>query len=277
LKALERAVEFENKVVIITGASVGIGRAYALAFAGAGATVIAVARSIGSGTGAAEPGTLAEVVEASAGLPGRVYALSCDVEVEADIARVALQTAANFGRIDVLINNAGIYPHYDALSITPDEWDLNMRVNVRGPYLMMKHVAPHMIRKKSGSVITLTSASANPLPAGHPGNDDLGLYGVTKAAVNRLTTFMAEYLRPHGIAVNAISPGMVYTDTWQNVDPEAVSAAKEAGMGKPPTPEVMGPAMMYLAKQTSQTMTGEIVHTDTFRKTWPAELISELA
>jgi NAD(P)-dependent dehydrogenase (short-subunit alcohol dehydrogenase family) len=263
-------MELNGKVAIITGASAGIGRAYALAFAAAGATVVAAARSVGKlEDGVAPRGTLSEVVQAAKGLPGRVYAQICDVEKEADVARMMDETAANFGRIDVLVNNAGVYPHYDTLQITTDEWDWNMRVNVRGPYLTMRHAAPYMIRQKSGSMINLTSASANPTPRGHAGHDELGLYGVTKAALNRLTTYMAEELKPHGIAVNAISPGGVLTDTWAKVDPAAFAAAKESGGGKPATPEVMGPALIYLAQQTAETMTGQIVHTDTFRKTWP--------
>jgi NAD(P)-dependent dehydrogenase (short-subunit alcohol dehydrogenase family) len=263
-------VELEGKVAIVTGASAGIGRAYALALAGAGATVVAAARSLGRAEdGVAPRGTLAEVVRAAQGLPGRVYAQVCDIEREADIARLMEQAAANFGRIDVLVNNAAIYPHYDTLGLTPDEWDLNMRVNVRGPYLAIRHAAPQMMRQGAGSIVNLTSLSALPTPRGSAAHEGLMVYGVSKAAVNRLTTYMAEELKPHGIAVNGLSPGGVLTDTWARVDPAAFAAAKETATGKPATPEVMGPALIYLAQQTAQTMTGQIVHTDQFRKSWP--------
>jgi len=260
----------DGKVVIITGASQGIGRAYALAFAAEGAIVVGTARSIGrledAGPG---HGNLAELVHAAQGLPGRVYAKVCDLEREDHIANLVDETVGTFGRLDVLVNNAGMYPHYESLDVSTDDWDFNMRVNVRGPYLTMRHAAQQMIRQRSGSIINLTSASANVTPKGSAGHEGLGLYGVTKAALNRLSTFMAEELKEYGIAVNAISPGGVLTDTWAQVDPEAFAAAKENGFGKPPTPEVMGPAVLYLAQQTAETMTGQIVHTDTFRKSWP--------
>jgi NAD(P)-dependent dehydrogenase (short-subunit alcohol dehydrogenase family) len=262
--------ELEGRVAIVTGASAGVGRAYALALAGAGAVVVAVARSIGRvGDGDAPRNTLAEVVQASTGLSGRVFAHACDVELESDVMRMVDLTMANFRRIDVLVNNAAIYPHHPTFGITCDEWDTSMRVNVRGPYLTIKHVAPHMINRGSGSIINLTSASAAPTEKGHPGHEDLLTYAVSKAALNRLSTFMAEELRAHGIAVNAMSPGAVLTDTWAAVDPDAVAAAKESGWGKEPTAEVMGPALLDLAQQTAETRTGQILHNDQFGTSWP--------
>jgi 3-oxoacyl-[acyl-carrier protein] reductase len=263
-------MEFKGKVAIITGASAGIGRAYSLALAQQGATVIAVARTLGNLEGGAPArNTLAEVVQAGEGLPGRIYAHVCDLGVEADIKRLADQTVANFGRIDALVNNAGIYPHYDTFAITEDEWRLNMDINVRAPYLTTKYCAPYMVRQKSGSIINLTSASAQFWEKGHPGHDDLLLYCVTKAALNRMSTFLSEDLKEHGVAVNALSPGAVLTDTWRSVDPKATDEAEASGWGKPCTPEVMGPAMLHLAKQTSAGITGQILHTDEYRKSWP--------
>ena len=80
---------------------------------------------------------------------------------------------------------------------------------------------------------------------------------------------MAEDLGAYGIAVNAMSPGAVLTDTWANVDPDAYAEAETSGWGKPPTPEVMGPALLYLAHQTAETLTGAILHNDEFGKSWP--------
>jgi NAD(P)-dependent dehydrogenase (short-subunit alcohol dehydrogenase family) len=263
-------MELNGKVAIVTGASAGTGRAYALALAGAGATVIAAARSLGRFDGETpQRNTLAEVVQAGDGLTGRIYAQACDLEVEADIARMTEQAVANFGRIDILVNNAGIYPHYPPLAITTAEWDLNMRVNIRGPYLTIRHAAPHMIRQRSGSIINLASGSAEFRPKGHLAHDNLLAYGVSKAGLNRLTTYMAEELKPHAIAVNALSPGAVVTDTFVTSLPDEVESVTESGWGKPPTAEVMGPALLYLARQTAETLTGQILHTDEFRKSWP--------
>jgi len=259
-----------GKVAIVTGASAGTGRAYALALAGAGVTVVAAARSLGRlDREAPARNTLAEVVQAGQGLPGRIYAQVCDVAVEADIARMTEHAVVNFGRLDVLVNNAGIYPHHPALGVTTEEWDLSMRVNALGPYLAIRHAAPHMIRQRSGSIINITSGSAEFRPKGHLAHDDFLTYGVSKAALNRLTTYMAEELKEHGLAVNGLSPGAVVTDTFAASFPDEVASVTASGWGKPSTPEVMGPALLYLARQSAATMTGQLVHTDEFGKSWP--------
>jgi NAD(P)-dependent dehydrogenase (short-subunit alcohol dehydrogenase family) len=263
-----------GKVAVVTGASAGVGRAYALALAGAGATVVAAARTLGGrgggtgeGMGEAEapPGrnTLAEVVRAAAQLPGSVHAQVCDVEAESDIAQLMDQTAINFGRLDVLVNNAGLMTRHRAFDVSTDEWDLIMRVNVRSAYLGIRHAAPHMVRQGSGSIINITAMAANYIPKGHRGQGSVA-YAVSKAALNRLSYYMAEELKQYGIAVNALSPGVVRTDTALTLNPKAAP-----DWGKPPTPEVLGPALLYLAEQTAETFTGQNVHTDEFQQSWP--------
>ncbi len=257
-----------GKVAIVTGASAGVGRAYALALAGAGATVVAAARTLGGvGDGEAPPGrnTLAEVVRAAGQLQlaGSVHAQVCDVEAEGDISRLMDQTVINFGRLDVLVNNAGLMTRHRAFDVSTDDWDLIMRVNVRSAYLAIRHAAPHMVRQGSGSIINITAMAANLIPKGHRGQGSVA-YAVSKAALNRLSYYMSEELKPHGIAVNALSPGVVRTDTALTLNPKAAP-----DWGKPPTPEVLGPALLYLAEQTAETFTGQNVHTDEFGQSWP--------
>ena len=263
-------MRFEGRVAIVTGASAGIGRAYCQALAAEGATVVAAARSMGPlEAGAPSRFSLAETVRSGAGLPGRIFAQVCDLEVEADVARLIDQTVANFGRLDVLVNNAGIYPHYETFSIDVETWETSMRVNARAPFLTIKHAAPHMIRQRSGSIINMTSGSASFTPKGHAGHEDLFLYAVSKAALNRLTTFIAEELKPYGIAVNGLSPGGVDTETWATTDPKAVAEWKALGMVRPCTAEALGPAMLHLALQTGEGITGQILHTNEFENSWP--------
>jgi NAD(P)-dependent dehydrogenase (short-subunit alcohol dehydrogenase family) len=258
-------MELKGKVAIVTGASAGIGRAYALALAGAGATVIAAARTLGRADGAAPArNTLAEVVKTGEALPGRIYAQVCDVEVEADIARLVDQAGANFGRIDVLVNNAGLMTSFAPFGVSCEDWDRVMRVNVRAPYLTIRHVAPYMMRQRSGSIINVTARAGGFMPKGHRAQGTV-VYGVSKAGLNRLSYFMAEELKPYGIAVNALSPGIVLTDTALAARPEA----KAGTDGKPPTPEVLGPALICLAQQKAETLTGQILHTDDYQKSWP--------
>ncbi len=256
-------MDLGGKVAIVTGASAGIGRAYALALAEAGATVMAAARTLGR-PGTPERSTLAEVVRAGQALPGRIYAQVCDVEIEAELGRVIDQAAANFGRIDVLVNNAAVLPHHTPFDVTAEDWDRVMRINVRGPYLAISHVAPYMMRQRSGSIINVTARAAGLMPKGDRAQGSVA-YAVSKAALNRLTYFMAEELRPYGIAVNALSPGIVATDTAVAARPELASS----GSAKPATPEALGPALVCLAQQTAETLTGQILHTDEFQKSWP--------
>lgn len=258
-------MDLKGKVVIVTGASAGIGRAYALALAGAGATVIAAARRLGGDEGAgANANNLSTLVKESEALPGRIYAQPCDMTSEADVIRLASQTAANFGRIDVLVNNAAVLPRFDSLDMSGAAWDEVMAANVRGPYLAIRETAPHMIRQRSGSIINITANVGLLTPtSNYPG---CLAYGVSKAALNRLSHFMASELKPYGVAVNCLSPGVVASESALRANPEIA----KAGTHKPCTPEVVGPALLYLAQQTAETLTGQILHTDEFLKTWPA-------
>jgi NAD(P)-dependent dehydrogenase (short-subunit alcohol dehydrogenase family) len=244
----DQRATLQGRVALVIGASQGIGRAYAVALAKAGATVVGAARTISGGDG--------------------VVAMGCDVERESDVIRLIQQCIDTFGQLDIVVNNAALYPRLDALSVDAGEWDRNMNVNVRGPYFVLREVLPHMISRGSGSIINITSRSASFTKRAHPAHRNLMVYAVTKAALDRLTTWFAEEMRPHGIAVNALSPGGVLTDGWRREAPEEYAAAQKAG-AKLPLPEIVGPALVFLAQQTAQTLTGQILHTDNFGKTWP--------
>jgi 2-deoxy-D-gluconate 3-dehydrogenase len=255
-------VDLDGQVAIVTGASAGIGRAYALALAGAGATTIALARTLGRVDGGPPArNTLEEVVQAGAGLPGRIHAQVCDLEDESQIVRTIRQTAATFGRIDVLVNNAALLWRFDPLAVSAEDWDRVMRTNVRAAYVATREVATPMIRRRSGSIVNITAKAGD--PDRHFGG--MLVYSVSKAALDRLTVFMANELRPHGIAVNSLSPGTVLTDTAAAANPRAATSSAY----KPATPEVLGPALLALAHQTADTLTGRILHTDEYRLTWP--------
>jgi NAD(P)-dependent dehydrogenase (short-subunit alcohol dehydrogenase family) len=151
-----------GKLAIVIGASAGIGRSYALALAAAGATVVAAARTLGRVDGEPpERNTLNEVVQAAGTLAGRVYAHVCDVEQESDVVGLVGQTASNFGRVDVLVNDAAIMKRFDPLATSGEDWERVMRVNLRGPYIAMREAAPHMIRQRAGSIINITAGAAN--------------------------------------------------------------------------------------------------------------------
>jgi len=123
--------------------------------------------------------------------------------------------------------------------------------------------------QRSGSIVNITSAVARPTEFGSAGHTGLMPYCVTKAALDRMTHFFSEDLRAHNVAVNALSPGMVLTDTWLTVAPQDAAAAEKAGYARHPTPEALGPAVVCLAQQTAATLTGQILHTNDYGKTWP--------
>jgi NAD(P)-dependent dehydrogenase (short-subunit alcohol dehydrogenase family) len=257
-------LDLSGKIAIVTGASAGIGRAYALALAGAGATVVAAARRLGaSADEASDANTLATLVKESEKLPGRIHAQGCDLELESDVVRLVDHTAINFGRIDILVNNAAVLWKLDSLKITGEQWDVFMATNVRGPYIAIRQAAPHMMRQRAGSIINITALVGSLTPkSNYPG---FLAYGVSKAALNRLSYFMAAELKPYGVAVNCLSPGVVLSESALKSNPQVAAA----GTHKPATPEVLGPALLYLAQQTAETLTGQMLHTDEFQKGWP--------
>jgi 3-oxoacyl-[acyl-carrier protein] reductase len=138
-----------------------------------------------------------------------------------------------------------------------------MATNVRAPFIAIRQASTHMMRQRSGSIINITALAGSLTPKGnYPG---FLAYGTSKAALNRLSYFMAAELRPYGIAVNCLSPGVVASESALKANPQVA----QAGTHKPATPEVLGPALLYLARQTADTLTGQILHTDEFRKSWP--------
>jgi NAD(P)-dependent dehydrogenase (short-subunit alcohol dehydrogenase family) len=255
-------MSLQGKVAIVTGASAGIGRAYALALAAAGATVIAAARRAGSPGDAARDNTLAGLVAAGAALPGHIHPQRCDVALEADIVRMLEHAAQSYGRVDILVNNAALMSRFDAFEISGEAWNLYMATNVRGPYLAIREAAPLMKRQRSGSIINITALAGSITPTSHyPG---MLPYAVSKAALNRLSHYMASELQPFGVAVNCLSPGVVASESALTVNPRVA----QAGTHKPATPEVLGPALICLARQTAATRTGQSLHTDEYGKSW---------
>ena len=270
------AEDLSGKVAIVTGASQGTGRAYARALAQAGATVIATSRSMkapGQGETAAA-NTLAELADVARAAGEAIHVIACDVGVEEQIVHCMDEVIANFGRIDILVNNAATYPedqaepHYDPFGFTTEEWERYNRVNVIGPYLTIRSAAPYMIEQRSGSIINITSGAAlgNEFQAAQYG---MLAYVTTKAALNRMSQFFAVEFKEHNIAVNALCPGSVVTNSWRGVPQEMKDEMLQAGRGKLPTPEVMGPALLFLARQTGETYSGNVLSTEDFGVSWP--------
>lgn len=184
----------KDKVVLVTGASRGIGRATVLAMARAGADVVAAARTLPQ---------LEELCAQAAAETGRgALAVAADVAREADVQHMVRRALDTFGRIDVLVNNAGFNARKAPLwEITTEEWDAMFGVNLRGAFLCCREVLPGMMARRSGQIINVIST------ASQIGLEQIGAYGATKWGLLGLTRSLTKEVRPYNIRVTALSPG----------------------------------------------------------------------
>jgi NAD(P)-dependent dehydrogenase (short-subunit alcohol dehydrogenase family) len=245
---------FSAKVVLVTGAGSGIGRATALAFAREGASVAAADIS---------PAKAASVVAQAVAAGGRALAVVCDVSRPEDCARAVRETEAALGPLDVLVNNAGVGATGTVLTTDETTWDRLMAVNVKGAYLMSRAALAVMVPRKRGVIVNAGSI------AGVRAVADRAAYVTTKFAVVGLTKAMALDHVGDGIRVNAVCPGTTMTP-WiderlkEAPDPDAAMAALVARqpMGRLGTPEEMAAAYLFLASDESSFTTGSTLLVD---------------
>ena len=245
-----------DKVVLITGASRGVGEAMAYGFAAEGAIVAAVARTLAPGTGEGA-GSLEETVERIRASGGRAVAIACDVTDEADVKAMVGRVESEAGVVDVLINNAGLSIRGSIVDMSVEEFDRVMAVNMRGPFLTCRYIVPSMIERRQGNIINVSSRQANWTDKNHIA------YGASKAALDRFTINMAEDLKPYNIAVNAMSPGLITSHMTRNWDP----GNNPRGLVIEPA-EVVVPATLWLGQQDAS-FTGKVLLRNDFGKTWP--------
>ena len=187
--------EMKNKVVIVTGASSGIGRAAAVKFGAEGARVALVARRADK---------LQEVAQEIAATGGESKIIAADVTKEADIDRVVDETVKAFGGLDVIVNAAGILANGTIENTKLADWDYMMNINVRAPFYLIQRAVPHLIERK-GNVVNVSSVT------GIRAFPNVLAYCSSKAALDQLTHCAALELASKGVRVNAINPGVVVT------------------------------------------------------------------
>ncbi len=251
----------KDKVAIITGAGRGLGRASAIEMAKEGASVVILSRT------ASEIEETADRVKA---IGGKVVSLKADVSVSEDIKRTVDQALSNFGRIDILMNNAAVVGPLRLIhEIEKDEWDRAYKINLRSAFLFSRLVVPHMIKQKRGKIINVTSGlGAMVMPL-------FSAYCVTKAGLIHFTKALAEELNDYSIQVNGLDPGVMDTrmqDEVRSLGLEVLGDAiyeefrslKEGGFLKPP--EKVARLAVFLSSEASDSITGKNATESDYRR-----------
>ncbi|MBQ11418.1 MAG: short-chain dehydrogenase [Planctomyces sp.] len=246
--------KMKGMVAIVTGSSRGLGRAIAVEYGREGATVVACARPASP---TQLPGTVDETAQEILNHGGESLAIACDVSEEAQVKAMVQQVMERYGKIDVLVNNAGIMILGESfLDIEPARWDQIMSVNLRGAYLTCRYVLPAMIDQQRGSIVNIGSfAASNPRINGTA-------YGTSKAALHMFSQCLANDVREHNIAVNILDPGGMKSE-GSSIMPWA-----QHDWDSRVEPEEVGPSAVYLALRDAQSMTGELVRRAEFGQTW---------
>jgi 3-oxoacyl-[acyl-carrier protein] reductase len=241
--------KLQGKVAVVTGASKGIGAAIAEQLADEGAAVVVNYASSKLGAD--------RVVAQIKGKGGRAVAVQADVSRPADIQRLFAEAKKAFGRVDVLVNNAGVYEFAPLENVTPDHFHKMFDLNVLG-LILASQEAVKQFGPAGGSIINISSVAATSAPA------TTSVYSATKAAVDAVTRSLAKELGPRNIRVNSINPGMVETEGVRSAGISESDFRKQVEaqtpLGRIGQPQDIAPAAVFLASGESGWITGETLH-----------------
>ena len=247
-------MKLNGKVAIVTGSSRGIGKAIAIGFAKEGAEVVVAARA--ETDSEKLPGTIYKTADEIQALGGLALPIKCDVTDEQSVNDTVQKALAEFGHVDIMVNNAGVAFYFPVIETPLKRWELVLRVILTGTFLCSKAVLPKMIEQKSGSIINISSLAADQrvlseVPTGVA-------YAVAKAGLDRFTWGLAEEVGQYNIAVNAVKPaGTVDTEGMRFWQPDADKSGWH-------TPEKMVKCAIFLAAQDAKGVTGAIATDEEF-------------
>lgn len=245
--------DLTGKVCVVTGSSRGIGKSVALAFAMQGGSVVISSRK------AAACDEAASEINTLCGREAAI-AVSASIGVKEELRNLIDATVARFGRLDVLVCNAASNPAYGPMAtLDDDQFRKLFENNILATHWLIQMASPHMLKQGGGSIIVMSSIG------GLRGSEVIGGYNVTKAADLQIVRNMAQELGPHGIRVNAISPGLIKTDfaksLWEN--PELLEKFKQgSALRSIGTPQDIAGAAVFLASQEAAFVTGQNIIVD---------------
>ncbi len=248
MELLPETVQYlRDRVSLVTGASRGIGRATALALAAAGSKVaVNYARS-----SAAAEEVVAEITAAG----GEAIAIGADVSQEEEADKLVGETLDKWGRIDVLVNNAGITRDTLLLRMKPKDWQAVIDLNLTGVFLVTRAVSKKMLKQRSGRIINIASV------AGQMGNPGQANYSAAKAGVIGFTKTVAKELASRGVTVNAVAPGFITTDMTKDLESEEI--LKFIPLGRyGEAEEVAGTIRFLAADPAAAYITGQVFNVD---------------
>jgi NAD(P)-dependent dehydrogenase (short-subunit alcohol dehydrogenase family) len=240
--------KLKDKVAIITGGDSGIGRAVAVAFAKEGAEVAIVYLT-------EEHADAEETARAMEKYGKKPLLLPIDISKEENCRRIIDETVNNFGRLDILVNNAAIqYKHTEIEDIPSEQWEQVFRVNIFAQFYLTKYAMPHL--KEGSSIINTASVNA------FKGNQELMDYSTTKGAIIAFTRSLAQAVAKKGIRVNAVAPGPVWTPLIPASfpDEEVGQFGKDVPLGRPAQPVEIAPSYVFLASKDGSYITGQTIH-----------------
>jgi len=238
-------MDFSGKIVIVTGSGRGIGRTIAEKFAAAGATVVV------------SDVDEAVVKEVAAALPNSAIGVKADVTNADEVENLIKQAKERFGRVDVVVNNAGVTRDTLLIRMSEKDWDMVLDINLKGAFLVTKSAAKVMMKQRSGRIVNISSV------VGLFGNAGQANYSASKAGLIGFTKSVAKEIGARRVTVNAVAPGFIETEMTKTL-PEAarnqfldLSTIKRAG-----TPEDIASAVMFLASDDASYITGHVLSVD---------------